>query len=683
VIGIGVAKREGPAKISGLIVLAAWLLIVSPILLPQGSVVADPPFTTDVMVNDAASTGDSASPSIATGPDGRLYAIWSDGRVGPSDFRIFFSGSTDGGATWMVPSIRVGDDIVGSYQSDGSIALNSTGALFATWSDWRSGNADIYFAKSLDGGLSWTTPNTKVNAEPSSANQFVPSIATDLLGNVYVAWVDERGGGQDIFVGKSSDGGATWTERNVIVEPANFGQHAPSIAVDGSGNVYVAWQDGRNGNLDIYFARSVDGGMSWSNPNIQITTNSEVQFFPASAADAAGSVYIIWRDQRNGDLDIYLAKSPDGGTTWMDPQVRVNSDTGSSPQFDASITLDAGGIVHAAWTDLRNGSFDTYSASSFDGGQTWTTPDTRVSDYPAASVQQSPAISGGSAGHVSVTWVDNRNGNYDVFVATADVPPTPPSAPQQVHASLVGGGQDVVLTWRVAQPEVFVDHYEVWRGDAYSPVGDGYSLLPAGSNLAPGTATFIDSSTMSGQSHYYEIQAVGLGGRAAGDFQAAKIVRPLSSGMALVGIPLELQDISIEAAFQSLTFDIVRMFDASDPVDPWKAYLPTQGVREFDTVGLEHGFWINVTAGEWRVAGRVVRMVSVGLHLGWNLLCYPSIVPRSINVALGGLAISRVELFDPTAPPYFLRNGMLSDNLTPGSGFWAHADAKQTWNLTS
>ena len=37
-------------------------------------------------------------------------------------------------------------------------------------------------------------------------------------------------------------------------------QWSPSIAVNTDGNIYVAWADKRNGNLDIYFAKSTDDG---------------------------------------------------------------------------------------------------------------------------------------------------------------------------------------------------------------------------------------------------------------------------------------------------------------------------------------------------------------------------------------------------------------------------------------
>ena len=39
----------------------------------------------------------------------------------------------------------------------------------------------------------------------------------------------------------------------------------------------------------------------------------------------SGRIYVVWPDSRNGDPDILLIWSGDGGTTWSAP-VRVNDD---------------------------------------------------------------------------------------------------------------------------------------------------------------------------------------------------------------------------------------------------------------------------------------------------------------------------------------------------------------------
>jgi len=105
----------------------------------------------------------------------------------------------------------------------------------------------------------------------------------------------------------------------------------PSLAVRDGGHVYVAWQDQRNGNDDIFFTRSHDGGATWPYANTFVTDD------PGSTAQAqrrpsidigwptAGpccdlitpTIYIAWEDWRDpAHPEIYVARSLDGGNSF-------------------------------------------------------------------------------------------------------------------------------------------------------------------------------------------------------------------------------------------------------------------------------------------------------------------------------------------------------------------------------
>ena len=77
-----------------------------------------------------------------------------------------------------------------------------------------------------------------------------------------------------------------------------------------------------------------------------------------SAADPTGKyVAITWASRMSageGDDDVWLLYSDDGGDTWTDP-IRVNDNTTRSRQFEPWVAVDKLGGVHVAWTDFRNG----------------------------------------------------------------------------------------------------------------------------------------------------------------------------------------------------------------------------------------------------------------------------------------------------------------------------------------
>src|SRR3982751_3976855 len=86
------------------------------------------------------------------------------------------------------------------------------------------------------------------------------------------------------------------------------------------GTLYVNWTDERNGDQDVFVTSSSDGGETWSAPvrvNDDAVKNGKAQFFTWMAVDPVdGSVNTIFYDRRDteGTLTrLTLARSTDGG----------------------------------------------------------------------------------------------------------------------------------------------------------------------------------------------------------------------------------------------------------------------------------------------------------------------------------------------------------------------------------
>ena len=98
---------------------------------------------------------------------------------------------------------------------------------------------------------------------------------------------------------------------------SNRGADNPKIAVDGK-NVFVVWRESTNPDYwDVYFAKSTDGGMTFSDP-INLTKGSS--FYPEPQIEGDGkNIYIVWEDRTNPDdgIDtIYFTKSNDLGNSF-------------------------------------------------------------------------------------------------------------------------------------------------------------------------------------------------------------------------------------------------------------------------------------------------------------------------------------------------------------------------------
>jgi len=68
-----------------------------------------------------------------------------------------------------------------------------------------------------------------------------------------------------IFFAKSADGGATWSAKtDVSTAPVGVAHAFPALAATGSGDVRIAWMDNRGGLWNTYYRRSTNGGSTWS-----------------------------------------------------------------------------------------------------------------------------------------------------------------------------------------------------------------------------------------------------------------------------------------------------------------------------------------------------------------------------------------------------------------------------------
>jgi hypothetical protein len=112
------------------------------------------------------------------------------------------------------------------------------------------------------------------------------------------------------------------------LEPAErvlliFTMPPPVLAADDAGNAYVGWKDARHGDADVFVARSRDAGAHWSQPvrvNDDPTGNGKSQLLPQLDVAPGGRVDAVFLDRRdsdhNVDQHVYYAASADRGESF-------------------------------------------------------------------------------------------------------------------------------------------------------------------------------------------------------------------------------------------------------------------------------------------------------------------------------------------------------------------------------
>jgi hypothetical protein len=238
-------------------------------------------YTPDIQIDhpgppSGPTTVNQTRPALASSGTGILFAVWEDGRNGGVFNRdVFFSRSTDGGSTWQEPDVPVSDDVGNQIRPDLAYDPDRgpSGRLYAVWQDEREGNYDIYFAYSDDAAdptepiadIDWQGQE-KLNDDTGVAAQLNPSIALGPEGEeVYVVWQDQRNGNDDIYLVRYDYGTLEWSDNYFVTDDPDTtaqNQMAPSISVESAeGRVVVAWEDWRDPlHPEIYSMWSVDKG---------------------------------------------------------------------------------------------------------------------------------------------------------------------------------------------------------------------------------------------------------------------------------------------------------------------------------------------------------------------------------------------------------------------------------------
>lgn len=340
--------------------------------------------------NGLVSDGD---PALAFGPvpDGNGHFDWDNGS------RLYYANLTS--TTGDLPAQE-------TFKGFEAIAVSRTDDVVAA----AASDANAWMEPVIVTQQSSTTFSDKEQIWADNA------ASSPFFGNVYVCVATfrslsrGRASPQPLIVATSSDGGNTWTQKQVTPASNNpfntkqgFGRSGCTIRTDSSGVVYVfanQFAVGQPGQGAHIMVKSKDGGKSWTPPQnigLAVDTCFAVQFdgtgfrcvmdgeagarddlssAPSvdiangapSGSDATNEIVRTWVDGRDGlnHEHVYVSYSTNKGKTWSAPAA---IESGSDRGYYSAIAIspdatDAYVVYNAFTTPYRN---DTTSARGLVG----------------------------------------------------------------------------------------------------------------------------------------------------------------------------------------------------------------------------------------------------------------------------------------------------------------------------
>ncbi|KAA3632219.1 MAG: T9SS C-terminal target domain-containing protein [Calditrichaeota bacterium] len=374
---------------------------------------------TDFLVNDDAGTATQNNPRIAVSYDRSFIITWVDSRNGSNDIYIQKYDTT---GNRIGNNILINDDTTDSYQYEPAIDVDYDGYFSIVWKDFRNGSypfdPDVYLQR-YDSSLTLSGVNENLTSVGTNAFKETPDISVSQSGLGVVVWADYRNGNWDIFCQLLAANGSL-VGSNILVNDDEFSaqQHSPKVSMSNQGWFVVSWYDNRNGDDDIYIQLfDTTGTALFVNTKVNEDLNGKRQAFADVATDGAGNFTVVWVDWRNGTYpenpDIY-SKKYNSELDILSEEVNINLDGTFRAQREPAISADRLGNVAIIWADSISKSWDIAGQMIDVDGVVREENFKANTDTDSAQVKPDVALDGK---YRYLTWVDRRNGNYDIYAA--------------------------------------------------------------------------------------------------------------------------------------------------------------------------------------------------------------------------------------------------------------------------
>ncbi len=378
-----------------------------------------------------------------------------------------FYASFDGGSTWpfqgLIDLSAFGEAAFGdpaqAFDSRGNAYYGTLAFPFPLTTDELATGvqADFFVAKSTDGGRSYSSAARVSGAAPAifddkDAITADSSPSSPFHDNVYAVWTKFTGqnshgfGSDQIVFARSTDGGHTWSAPLPLSPSHNNnatgGRQGAAVKVGPDGTVFVVWLDTVDKMAVERISISHDGGATFPGPNVTVATvtddfmsplpgssfRQDSRTFPSLSIAPNGALYVAWSNHTNGHAVVLVAHSKNGGMTWSAP---ANAgDVSGRSAFFATVAADPASNVNVsflAMDDRPAGTkpgagvvhYDAYFTRSTNGGVSFSSPlliSTATSDPDGSSTNSLGAqflgdyiSSVADSGHFYAVWTDSRN----------------------------------------------------------------------------------------------------------------------------------------------------------------------------------------------------------------------------------------------------------------------------------
>ncbi|MCE7747020.1 MAG: hypothetical protein GPJ51_01380 [Candidatus Heimdallarchaeota archaeon] len=486
-------------------------------------------------VISSESAGISGNAALIVDTLGNVHVAWADSSNifgSGTDYDICYKKWDVALKSWTLTEVVSTESTANSWYPD--IAVDLFGNIHIAWQDITDYNGcgtdiDVFYKRFTNATDSWTNTEVVTTLSNDVFDKDFVTLDVDSSGNAHLAWRDASGygaSGQDYDINyqrwnATSD---TWTITEVIsTESFEAYSFSPSLAVDISGNIHIAWQDSYNylgitgTDFDIFYKRWDIGLSSWTGVEVVSTESTVSSREPSLAVDTSGNVHISWNDATNYtnsglDWDIFYKSWNSGLNSWTGVEVVSTESTGES--YYSSLAIDYLNNVHIAWRSIED-----YGESGLDrdifykklDGTSLTWSLTEVVSTESTGDSYRPSLDVDSSGFVHIAWGDYTNilgcgADKDIFYKSFSLNDVISNLETPKLAYILPNPSETGIIFVDWNDLIDVTTYHIFRSSSYIWTTETLSAIASVS-----ISNYTDTLTTNGFYHYVIVAEYSVG----------------------------------------------------------------------------------------------------------------------------------------------------------------------------
>lgn len=281
--------------------------------------------------------------------DNGLLVSWQDD--GPNNEETIAIRTSIDGSYWEETIYVLADNMHHFTLPASTVKGDSIFIVYRSYRADSTGGRPFRFMYSYDYGMSWSDESS-IGYAPSNVQDLLTCYCDSMILAAWAGFPDTVHSGYHVIGYASSDAGQTWSDSIWISPHSPYSAQNPYIACnEETGQIAVGYMDYRYQEYafhgDIFIAISDDGGLTW--PREVMATENHAAWDPG--VDFEGdTLVVVWSDRQfyeEGEHEIMFNRSDDGGMTWQG-EYRLSNAMGQS--LAPWISMDSSKL-HVVWNE--------------------------------------------------------------------------------------------------------------------------------------------------------------------------------------------------------------------------------------------------------------------------------------------------------------------------------------------